>query len=105
MTFGVRPLSTRSITDRTGGYEPPDGEFDSPRVYMNCDWCSETETAKHIGVFGSLITMNVWDVRLCQQHADTVRYQKPRRGEPIWAPLHYGQAHDQSHYADDWLIR
>ena len=35
MTFGVRPLSTRSITDRTGGYEPPDGEFDSPRVYMN----------------------------------------------------------------------
>ena len=34
MTFGVRPLSTRSITDRTGGYEPPDGEFDSPRVYM-----------------------------------------------------------------------
>ena len=73
-------------------------------MYMNCNWCSETATAKHIAVFGSMITMNVWDVRLCQEHANTVRNQTPY-GDPIWAPLHYGQASDRAHYADDWLIR
>jgi hypothetical protein len=68
---------------------------------MTCRWCDET--AKHIGVFGSLITMEIWDVQLCQQHADTVRGQIAH-SEPIWAPLYYGQGYDQAHYADDWLI-
>jgi hypothetical protein len=98
-TAGVLAPSTRSITDRTDGYEPSDGEFDSPRVYM-CRWCEGK--AEYRGVFGSLITMEIWDVPLCQYHADTVSRQ--HNSEPIWAPSYTKEANNQDHYADEWMI-
>jgi hypothetical protein len=68
---------------------------------MKCGWCHEL--AEHTAVFGSLITMETWDVKLCLYHADNVRCQITHR-DPIWAPLNNNEHHNQSHYADDWLI-
>jgi hypothetical protein len=74
---------------------------------MKCDWCNseyeKAKKAKWILVFGNITTMHVWDVRLCHDHTDTVRRQKPHE-DPIWAPLHHMHHQDERYYADDWLI-
>jgi hypothetical protein len=70
---------------------------------MKCSWCDEK--ADHVIVFGSMVTMEVWDIVSCWHHASVVKNGEQFSGEPIWAPTNSREDHNQAHYADAWEIR